>query len=94
MLRKRTKEEQKSFEMNREPIKQVLETFDCFPLTERQKQVMEMYFLQEMSSREIARELNISESAVRDYIDRVIKKARTIIRHYEVYGKDPCKKTS
>ena len=52
----------------------------CKSLTEKQKQVIELYFVYEYSQREIAEILGIHKSTVQTIVERAIKKIRRIMQ--------------
>lgn len=61
-----------------EKINDLLDSYDCL-LTDKQKKIMEMYFVFDLSLSEIATELNVSRTAVFDLIKRTTK----LIEKYE-----------
>jgi len=52
----------------------------CESLTEKQKQIIELYFVYEYSQREIAEILGIHKSTVQTIVERAIKKIRKIVQ--------------
>lgn len=52
----------------------------CGELTEKQKQIIELYFVYEYSQREIAEILEIHKSTVQKTIERALKKMRKFVR--------------
>ena len=68
--------------------------FDCYSalLTRRQSEIYELYYLQDMSLSEIAREYGITPQAVRDILARTRKNLRRyedalgVVRKHEELG--------
>lgn len=54
-------------------------------LTEKQMQVVELYFYKQYTQEEVSKVLNVSQQAVLDHIKKVKQKINKVLERWEVY---------